>query len=94
MVKANTHVVKRSNGHSEPYDERKLYASVYASCLAVRTPTGEAELTAAKICQDMLPWIVSKAEVTSLDIRTRATVHLKIYNPDAAYMYAHHRISR
>lgn len=94
MDKVKPHVVKRMNGHTEPYDERKLYASIYASCLAVRTPVGEAELTAAKICQDVLPWIVSKAEVTSLDIRSRATVHLKIYNPDAAYMYAHHRISR
>ncbi len=80
-------------GHTEPYDERKLYASVYASCLAVRTPAGEAELTAARVCQDVLPWILSKAEVTSLDIRARATTHLKLYNPDAAYMYAHHRVS-
>ena len=88
-----THVVKRARGHSEPYDERKLYASIYASCLAVRTPVGEAELTAAKICQDVLPWIQSRAEVTSLDIRTRATTHLKVYNPDAAYIYAHHRLS-
>ena len=94
MDKAKPHVVKRGNGHTEPYDERKLYASIYASCLAVRTPVGEAELTAAKICQDVLPWMVNKAEVTSLDIRTHAAVHLKIYNPDAAYMYAHHRISR
>ena len=92
MVKQPTHIVKRSPGHSEPYDERKLYASVFASCLSVRTPIGEAELTAAKICQDIMPWLESKQEITSLDIRKRAYEHFKIYNPDAAYMYVHHRL--
>lgn len=90
--KRTTYIVKRSPGHSEPYDERKLYASVYASCLSVRTPSGEAELTAAKVCEDVLPWLQTKPEITSLDIRTEAYEHFKIYNPDAAYMYVHHRI--
>lgn len=92
MGKPNTHIVKRSPGHAEPYDERKLYASVYAACLSVRTPPGEAELTAAKICQDIAPWLHTKPEITSLDIRSRAYEHFKIYNPDAAYMYLHHRL--
>ncbi|MGH7196817.1 MAG: hypothetical protein ACREGJ_03585 [Candidatus Saccharimonadales bacterium] len=86
------HIVKRKPGHSEPYDERKLYASVYASCLSVRTPAGEAELTAAKVCQDIQPWLKTKHEVTSTDIRTHASKHLQVYNPDAAYIYLHHRI--
>lgn len=92
MVKDKVHVVKRRAGHTEPYNERKLYASIYASCLAVRTPVGEAELTAARVCKDVLPWILSKLEVTSLDIRSKATTYLKLHNPDAAYMYAHHRL--
>lgn len=92
MGNVKTNIVKRSPGHSEPYDERKLYASIYASCLSVRTPTGEAELTAAKICQDIEPWLHTKPEITSLDIRTHAYEHFKIYNPDAAYMYLRHRI--
>lgn len=86
------HVVKRSAGHSEPYDERKLYASIYAACLSLRTPVGEAELTATKVCSDITPWLVSKPEVTSTDLRAQAAKHLKIYNPDAAYMYARHRV--
>jgi hypothetical protein len=93
LGKQSTNIVKRSPGHSEPYDERKLYASIFASCLSVRTPVGEAELTAAKICQDVLPWLQSKHEITSLDIRTHTYEHFKIYNPDAAYMYLHHRLN-
>ena len=92
MADSRTHIVKRSPDYTEPYDERKLYASVYAACLCVRTPAGEAELTAERICQDIAPWIDGKKEVTSHDIRHKATEHLKIYNPDAAYMYERHRI--
>ena len=92
MGKVRTHIVKRTIHYTEPYDERKLYASVYAACLCVRTPVGEAELTAERICKDMLPWLETKAEVTSADIRHKASQHLQVYNPDAAYMYLRHRI--
>lgn len=85
-------IVKRMPGHNEPYDERKVYASVYAACLSVRTPTGEAELTAACVCRDLLPWLKNKVEITSRDIRHQACAHLKVYNPNAAYMYLRHRI--
>ncbi len=86
------HIVKRTPRHSEPFDERKLYASIYASCLSVRTPVGAAELTAEKICQDITPWLTVKDEVTSADIRRRAAEHLTVYNPHAAYIYKHHRL--
>lgn len=92
MVDAGTHIVKRTPNHTEPYDERKLYASVYAACLCVRTPPGEAELTAERICKDIAPWLATKPEVTSADIRRKAAHHLQVYNPDAAYMYLRHRI--
>lgn len=91
MVKA--HIVKRLKGHLEPYDERKLYASIYAACLSLRTPAGEAELTANKVCRDIEPWLARKTEITSLDIRHHAADQLKLYNPDAAYMYVRHRIA-
>jgi len=87
-----TTIVKRNTGHTEPYDERKLYASIYASCLSVRTPTGEAELTAEHVLRDIKPWLDKKLEVTSGDIRTHAANHLSVYNPHAAYMYKHHGI--
>lgn len=84
---AKVHIVKRMPGHSEHYDERKLYASIYAACLSLRTPEGEAELTATRVCKDIQPWLAKKTEVTSTDLRHQAAKHLKVYNPDAAYMY-------
>ena len=84
------HIVKRG-GHSEEYDERKLYASVYSACLAVREPSPTAELVAEKVCQDIDAWLGDKHEVTSNDIRRITADKLELYNPDAAYIYKHQR---
>lgn len=85
------HIVKRA-GHTEEYDERKLYASVYASCLAVREPQATAELIADKVVKDFNKWLKKKTEITSHDIRRVAAKHLHAYNQDAAYIYKHHRV--
>jgi transcriptional regulator NrdR family protein len=85
------HIVKR-HGHTEPYDEKKLYASIYSACLSVREPAGSAELIAEKVVSDISTWLQKKHEVTANDIRRHSSVHLKAYNPDAAYMFMHHRV--
>ncbi len=85
------HVVKRA-GHTELYDERKLYASIFSACQSVREPMGSAELIADKVSKDMADWIEKKHEVTSNDIRHMAARHLDVYHQDAAYMYLHHRV--
>ncbi len=84
------HIVKRK-GHSEPYDIKKLYASIYSACLAVRTPEGEAELVAERVVKHVSEWLESKHEVTAHDIRAQAAKHLKAYSPDASYLYGVHR---
>jgi transcriptional regulator NrdR family protein len=84
------HIVKRK-GHAEPYDQRKLYASVYAACLSVRSTEGEAELVAERVTKDVEAWLAKKHEVTSADIRRVASQNLKAYHADADYMYHNHR---
>jgi hypothetical protein len=91
---SSTYVIKRKDGRSEPYDQQKLYTSIYSACLASHTPAGEAELTATRVCKDVLPWILSKPEITALDIRTQAANYFKLYNPDAAKLYVRRRIKR
>ncbi len=86
-------IVKRLPGHREEYDERKLYASIYASCLAVRCPVGSAEITAERVCSLVRAWLDTKHEVTAADIRRIAASHLDLYHPDAAYLYKHHRLT-
>ena len=91
MGKTMKHIVKR-RGHTEAYDERKLYAAVFSACQSVREPSGSAELIADKVVSDINEWMGNKHEVTSNDIRANAALHLKAYNPDAAYIYLHHRV--
>ena len=91
MSGARTHIVKR-RGHTEQYDDRKVYASVFTACQAVREPVGSSELIADKVVSDVAAWIEKKYEVTSNDIRREASKHLKVYNEDAAHMLLHHRV--
>lgn len=83
-------VVKR-RGHTEDYDERKLYASVFRACTVVSMPMTEAELVAASVCRDMAGWLDDKHEITSRDIFREVGKHLEAYNSEAAYMYKHFR---
>ena len=83
-------VVKRK-GHKEEYDNRKVYASVYAACLNVHMHQGEAELVADKVAKEIDDWVKTKEEVTAHEIFLSITQVLKKYNPDASFMYETHR---
>lgn len=84
------HVVKRV-GHSENYDERKLYASIYAACLSVREQPGAAELIAEEVVHQFGKWLENKHEISSNDVRRVAAQYLKALNSDAGHMYLLHR---
>ena len=84
-------IVKRHKT-TEPYDDIKLMRGIYAACLAVHTPAGEAEITAKRVAKELEAWLQKKPEVTSHDIRTHAAEYLHKYNPHAAYAYKHHGI--
>lgn len=84
------YIVKRA-GHSEEFDERKLFASIYASVVAVHETGLAAELVADDVCKHVKKWLLPKHEVLSNDIRRVAGQHLKLLKPDAAYLYLRHR---
>lgn len=86
----SSHIVKRQ-GHTEPFDDRKLYASLYASCLALNETDVTAEIIADRVTKEIDDWMKKKHEVTSHEIRVHAAHHLKVYHPDAAWIYLHHR---
>lgn len=88
-----TTIIKRDGARpSEDFDQAKLHASVRAACLSVRSPEGEAETTAANVCREVMQWLTTRAEVTSSDLRRKATETLMIFHPEAAYLYKHHRL--
>jgi transcriptional regulator NrdR family protein len=84
------HIVKRA-GHKESFDQKKVYASVFAACLAVRSQATEAELVANEVTKDVVGWVADKASVTSNEIAAQVVKTLKLYNSDAAFLYRHHR---
>lgn len=87
-------IIKRKGKRpSERFARDKLHASIVAACLSVRTPEGQAEITAKKVCDGVIIWLETKPEVTSDDIRRIASQHLERFHPEAAYLYQQHRIT-
>lgn len=86
-------IVKRGGRRpSERFERPKLYASVYAACLSVQAPEGEARRVADTVCDDVNVWCNTKPEVTSADLRRIAAAHLDAFHPEAAYLYKHHKL--
>jgi transcriptional regulator NrdR family protein len=85
-------LVVKSSGEDQKYDEKKLYASIYASLIVCKSNHKEAELIAAEVTKLMRRWVGTKSHVSSKDLRAEATKKLREYNHVAAYVYAHHRM--
>lgn len=85
-----THIVKRK-GHKESFDERKVYASVYSACLAVRIQDEEAELMANLVSREVKKWFEERGEVSSKDISEQVEKELKHLNKTVAFMYSTHK---
>jgi len=85
-----THIVKR-RGHRQEFDERKIYASVYAACINTSLEKEEAEKIASKVAGSIKSWVKDKKEVNSSDIFEKTGASLEEINPDVAFMYKTHR---
>ncbi|MBI2040084.1 hypothetical protein HYT18_03350 [Candidatus Microgenomates bacterium] len=85
-----THIVKRK-GHKQEFDERKVYASIFAACLSSHIPHEEAESIASLVSREIKKWIADKEEVNSDEIFKKVSEELMVLNKDAAFMYTTHR---
>lgn len=85
-----THIVKR-RGHKQKFDERKLYASIFAACRSTHCKEEESESTANLVTIEVKRWVDEKEEVTSDAIFEKAAEELGHLNKDAAFMYKTHR---
>lgn len=81
------HLIFKADGRTEPFSKRKFISSIVTSCLAVGSSTGEAELFANQVYQQISKWISNKPEFTSSDLRLQTCQILTIYNPEAAFFY-------
>lgn len=84
------HIVKRK-GHTEDFDERKLYASVFASLVSLRMSDEEAETISHMVVDDVKKVVGKQTELNAHTLHNEAAKSLKKYHPDAAYLYDTHR---
>jgi len=83
-------IVKR-RGHTEEFDEKKVYASCYAACLNTQIVGEESEKIAGKVSKEIKTWATKRKYADSSEIFKRVIAALKKYNKDAAFMYETHR---
>ena len=82
-------VVKRK-GHTEDFDERKVYASVYAACASAHYEEMECEKIAEKLTKKIKRFIKSKKQAESSEIRRRIENELKKQDEELAFFYEQH----
>ena len=83
-------IVKRK-GHTEPYDERKVYASCYFACRNAHLGEKESEKICEKVCVAVTRNVSKKNFVTSDQIFRILVEELKKHEEDAAFLYETHR---
>ena len=83
-------VIKR-HGRTEAFDERKLFASVYAAGLATRVVEEKCEQIADKLCKEIKKWLKSNTNVTTDNMFEHAYEILQNLDARVALMYKTHR---
>ena len=83
-------IIKRK-GHTELYDERKVYGSCYFACRNAHMGEKEAEDIASKVCTKVTKSVSKKKFVSSDDIFKLLVQELKKHDEDAAFLYETHR---
>ena len=80
--------VVKKGGITEQYNRKKLALSVHKACMDASGYIGEAEMTALQVCKEVEGWLEDRFEVTSNDIKRKASAALQKFHPTAAYEYS------
>ncbi len=83
-----TDILKRGGKRqTEPFSPVKLEHGVYAALTSVRVPEGQAKDTAHAVRNTVEQWLQDRPEVTSADLRRKASEALAPLHPDATLIY-------
>ena len=86
-------VVKRAGKRpTESYERDKLEQSIRSALRSVKTPDGQTEDTAHAVCDIVDQWLASRHEITSEDLRRKASEALHPLHPEAAFIYKNYKI--
>jgi len=87
--KSEVHIVKR-RGHTEKYDEKKVYASCYYACMSAHINEEDAEKIAKDCMKKLNRWMRTKKEITAHQIYKVTSTTLRKHDKNAAFMYETH----
>lgn len=88
--KHGSHIIKR-RGHSEPFDEKKIYASAYAACLNAELREQKCEQVAEKVMKEVAKAIKARNNaVNSSEIAELTYKALEKFDKDVAFLYKTH----
>ena len=79
-------VVKRK-GHTEDFDEKKVYGSVYAACASAHYDEMQCEKTAGEATKEVKKLLKNKKEILSTEIRKKIKSELKKKDEELAFFY-------
>jgi transcriptional regulator NrdR family protein len=82
-------IVKRK-GHTEDFDERKVYGSVYAACASAHYDEHKCEKISEKITGIIKKFIITGKIVPSSEIRRKIEKELGRIDKELAFFYEHH----
>ncbi len=83
-------IVKR-RGQKQEFDEKKVYGSVYAACMACQLHEKECEKISDSMVDEVKKFLKGKKEVNSTEIFGLVVQKLAKIREDAAFMYETHR---
>ena len=82
-------IVKRK-GHTEEFDERKVYASVYAACASAHYDETKCEKIADAVAKTIKKLVKNKKSMQSLEIRKKIEAELEMKDKELAFYYEQH----
>ena len=85
------HCIVKRKGHTEEFDERKVYSSCYSACLTAKIPHTEAEKICDNVSKEVRIWAHKKVMMTSDEIFKKTVQSIKKHDHKAAYLYETHR---
>ncbi|MDP7243805.1 MAG: ATP cone domain-containing protein [Flavobacteriales bacterium] len=82
--------VVKTKGHTEEFDEKKVYGSVYAACASVHYNEEQCEKTADDMTKKIKKFTKGKKKIESTEIRRRIEKELRKKDEELAFFYEQH----
>lgn len=87
----NMGIIIKRKGHSEEFDDRKVYASCYSACINTHHGKEESEQMCSQVSDAIKLYLGGKEEISSDDIFRETIRELNKIDSEAAFMYESHR---